>query len=218
MDSKKLRQDVIDELEFDPSFDAVHIGVAMEGGVATLSGHVSSYSQKIAAIEAARRVRGVMAVADEIEVRLANDAMRADDQIAQRAVNILGWDTQVPSNVQVTVRNGWVTLTGQVDWQYQRNAAEHDVRKLSGVIGVSNNITIRPRPAVDAAVIRQKIESALRRRAETEAHKIKVNVHDLSRVTLEGKVDNWDERWSVESAAWSVPGVTAVEDRLTIGV
>lgn len=140
----------------------------------------------------------------------------ADDQIAKRAVDIISWDVHIPFGaVDVLVQdNGWVTLCGTVDWYYQRRAAEDDVRKLSGVRGVTNKIAIKP--GVDTSNVKSKIESALKRHAEVEAKAIRVTVQDGNRVVLEGKVDNWDERHTVENAAWSAAGVSSVDDRLTI--
>jgi osmotically-inducible protein OsmY len=215
MSKLELRQDVLAELEYEPSIDAAHVGVAVEDGVVTLTGHVTTYAQKVAALEATRRVKGVLAVADEIEIRYPGGKHEADDEIAARALGILKWDSTIPANaVQVTVRNGWVTLNGQVYWQYQRQAAEADVRKLSGVVGIKNNITIKPMAQV--ADIKAKIEAALRRRAEVEAKSISVAVRDGGSVTLDGQVDNWAERQAVENAAWSATGVKSVEDRLRI--
>jgi osmotically-inducible protein OsmY len=216
MSELQLRQDVLDELEFEPSINAAHIGVAAENGVVTLSGHVSTYAEKTTAVAAARRVRGVRAIADEIEVRYPSGKKTADDEIAKRAVDILGWDTMVPSGaIQVTVRDGSLILTGKVDWYYQKKAAEDAVRKLSGVRGVVNNIEIKPH--VKAEDVKRKIEDALKRHAEVEAKAIRVTVTANDKVLLEGKVDNWDERFAVENAAWSAPGVRSVEDRLAIG-
>lgn len=210
-----LRQDILDELEFEPSLNAAHIGVAVDNGVVTLTGHASTYAEKLAAVQAVRRVGGVKAIAEEIEVRFPDGKKTADDQIAKRAVDILGWDTTVPSGaIQITVHDGWVTLAGDVNWYYQREAAEADIRGLSGVRGVTNNINIKPR--VQAQDIKRKIEDALRRHAEIEAKAISVTVREDSKVVLEGKVDNWDERYAVENAAWSAPGVKSVEDRLAI--
>jgi osmotically-inducible protein OsmY len=215
MSDLQLRQDVLDELEFEPSLNAAHIGVTVDGGVVTLSGHVTSYAEKLAAIAAVRRIRGVKAIAEEIDVRYVTDKKTSDDEIAKRAVDILGWDTLVPSgSIQAVVRDGWVTLTGNVDWYYQKKAAEDDIRKLGGVRGVINNIAIRP--PVKANDVKRKIEDALRRHAEIEAKAIRVTVQDNDRVVLEGKVDNWDEKYAVETAAWSAGGVKSVEDRLTI--
>lgn len=213
MSELQLRQDILDELEFEPRVNAAHIGVAVEKQVVTLTGHVSSYDEKLQTVQAVRRVKGVRAIAEEIEVRFLNDKKTSDDEIAKRAVDILEWDTLVPS-VQITVRDGWVTLTGDVDWYYQKTAAGDDVRKLSGVRGVINNIAIKPR--VLAQDVKRKIEDALKRNAEVEAKAIRISVQDGNKVLLEGKVQNWDERHAVESAAWSAPGVNSVEDRLAI--
>ena len=215
MSELQLRQDVLDELEFEPSVDAAHIGVAVEKDVVTLSGHVASYAEKVAAVTATRRIRGVRAIADEIEVRYPYDKKMPDDEIAKRAIDILEWDTVVPSAaVQVIVRGGWVTLTGTVDWQYQKKAAEECVRKLSGIQGVVNNIEIRPH--VKTQDVEQKIKDALKRHAEVEAKGIRVIVRDNDKVVLEGTVGNWFERYAVANAAWSAPGVKYVEDRLAI--
>ena len=215
MTDSQLRQDVIDELEFDPSFSGEHIGVAVDKNVVTLTGHVNSYAEKLAAIAAARRVKGVHAIAENIEVRYAFQNKTADDQIAKRASDILNWDVLVPSNrVDILVEEGWVTLSGNVDWYFQKTAAEDDVRKLSGVRGVTNKITIKS--SADLANVKSKIESALKRRAEVEANAIRVTIQNGNKVILEGKVDNWEERRAAESAAWSAPGVASVEDRLTI--
>jgi osmotically-inducible protein OsmY len=159
MSELQLRQDVVDELEYEPSVDAAHIGVAVDKGVVTLTGHVASYAEKQAAIAAVRRVKGVRAIAEEIEVRYPLDKKTSDDEIAQRAIDILGWDMMVPSDsIQVMVHNGWVTLTGNVDWHYQKKQAEEDVRKLSGVRGVTNTIEIKP--SVQAEDVKRKIEEA----------------------------------------------------------
>ena len=215
MNDKLLRQDVIDELNFIPDVDAANIGVAASEGVVTLSGHVASYAQKLAAERAARRVKGVRAIAEEIEVRYPNEKKKADDQIAERALAILDWDAQVPTDsVMVRVERGWVTLTGEASWQYQRMAAEMAIRKLSGVVGVTNEIRVKPK--VVSRDVRSEILEALKRNAELDANSIMVAVHD-DKVTLMGKVRNWRERNVAERAAWSAPGVTAVEDRLFIG-
>lgn len=214
MDDLELRQLVIDELEFDPSINAANIGVSVEKGIVTLTGHVASYVEKIAAERVVERVKGVKAIAQEVEVRYPDHQKRSDDEIAQRAVNILHWSVQVPDGaIHVKVEKGWVTLTGAVEWQYQRLAAESAIRKLSGISGVSNLIEIRPRVA--AADVHRKIMDSLKRNAEIEADSIRVIV-DNDKVTLEGKVKAWYERGLAERAAWSAPGVKAVEDRLTL--
>jgi len=213
MNALQLRQNVLDELEYEPSIDAAHIGAAVDKGIVTLTGHVANYAEKQAAIAAVRRVKGVHAIADEIQVRYPSDKKTSDDEIAKRAVDILGWDTTVPGNaIQVMVRDGWMTLTGSVDWFYQKQRAEEDVRKLSGVHGVTNNIAIEP--SVQATDVKRRIEQALKRHAEIEASAIRVSVPESNKVVLEGKVDSWSERHAVENAAWSAPGVKSVEDRM----
>ncbi|MBV8763681.1 MAG: BON domain-containing protein [Hyphomicrobiales bacterium] len=209
-----LRQLVLDELDFEPSVDAVNIGVAVEKGVVTLSGHVASYAEKTAAEQAAQRVKGVRGIAEEIEVRYAHDKKTADDQIVQRALSIISWDARIPSgSVHVVVQQGWVTLSGAVEWFYQKRAAEAAVRKLSGVVGVSNKIEVTPR--VQASDVKTKIVAALERNADIEANAIKVAVEGGG-VKLEGRVKAWYERNLAERAAWSVPGVRDVDDRLTL--
>lgn len=215
MSDLTLRQTVLDELEFEPSVDAAHIGVAVKDGVVTLSGHVGSYAEKLAAEQATRRVKGVQAIAQEIEVRYPEDQKTADDEIAARALNILRWSAVVPAgSVLVKVQDGWVTLSGQVSWQYQRNAAESQIRRLSGVKGVVNSVTIKSR--VQPIDVKRKIEDALKRNAEIQAQSIRVSVEDGGRVELEGNVHDWREREVAENAAWSVPGVVRVDDRLHI--
>jgi osmotically-inducible protein OsmY len=215
MSDKILRQDVLDELEFEPSLDAAHIGVTVDSGVVTLTGHVASYAEKIAAEKAARRIRGVRAIAQEIHVQSSRDTKFSDDALAMRAADILSWNIQVPSDtIKITVQDGWATLTGDVDWQYQRQAAEDDIRRLSGVRGVHNEIKINPQ--LHVADVQKRIEDALKRSAAVEAKGIHVTAAD-GKVTLRGTVHSWDERFAVESAAWSAAGVHAVEDFLTIG-
>ena len=214
MDNKQLRQAVMDELEFDPRIDAANIGVAVDNGIVTLSGHVGSYVEKVAAEKAARRIKGVRALAEELEVRYPNDKKTADDEIAKRAVKILEWYDLIPKHaIQVTVQRGLVVLSGEVRWQYQKKWAEQAVRKLSGITSVINNIVIKP--AVYQSDIKKKIEEALARHAEIEAQDIRVTVRE-GKVSLEGKVDSWEERRAVENAAWSVAGVQAVDDQLII--
>lgn len=210
-----MRQNLLDELEFDPSIDATNIGVLVDDGVVTLTGHVSSFAEMIAVENAARRVKGVRALAEELEVRCPNNKKTADDEIAKRAFKILEWYDLIPANaVQVTVQHGVVFLSGEVIWQYQKKAAEDAVRKLSGIVGVVNNILIEP--AVYPSDIKQKIEDALARHAKIESQATRVTVCEGNSVLLEGKVDSWEERQAVENAAWSVSGVQSVDDRLTI--
>ncbi len=214
MDDKELRDEIMRELEFEPSIDAIHIGVAVDNGVATLTGHVATLAERTAAEAAVRRVRGVRAIAQEIEVRSPSDKKTADDEIAQRAIDIISWDATIPADaVQVKVRHGWVTLTGELDWQYQKKAAEEDVHKLTGVKGVLNEIKLKP--GASAPDVKHRIERALLRRANVEAKGITVRVRD-GKVVLEGTVHSLDERHAVESAAWSAPGVVSVETLLTV--
>ena len=183
MTDSSLRQDVMDELDFEPGVDASHIGVAVENGVVTLSGHAKSYAEKLAAEAAAKRVKGVHAIAQEIEVRYPFEKKTADDEIAMRALNILRWNAVVPADtVQVKVQDGWITLTGNVDWDFQRRTAESHVRKLSGVAGVVNQIGIRPHIA--SGDVQRKIETALLRNAAVEAQNIKVSIRDGGKVSL----------------------------------
>jgi osmotically-inducible protein OsmY len=215
MNDMKTKKAVEEELEWEPSVDAEHIGVAAEDGVVTLTGHVGSYAQKLAAEAATRRVKGVRAIAEEIEVRFPGDRKLADDQIAKRALDVISWDSTIPKDsFQVKVQNGVVTLTGEADWYFQRDDAESAVRKLSGVKGLINDIKIKPK--VQASDVKSRIETALKRSAEVEADSIKVSVLN-GRVTLNGKVKAWYERDLAERTAWSAPGVVAVEDRISIG-
>jgi len=213
-DDLQLQQRVLDELTFDPSVDAARIGVAAKSGVVTLSGHVGSVAEKFAAERAVRRVKGVKAIAQELDVHLPADKKTADDEIAQRAVKLLEWDVLIPPGaLAVEVERGVITLSGIVEWGYQRDEAERDLRRLGGVNGVINTIEVRPR--VDAADVQSRLRAAFERNAELEASGISVTVKD-NRVILSGKVKSWIERQEAERAAWSVPGVTAVDDRIAI--
>lgn len=213
MNDKELRQLVIDELEYEPSIDAADIGVAAEHGVVTLSGHVTDYVQKMAAERAAWRVKGVKGIAQKIEVRFPGDKKWNDDEIAQRALNILAWNTLIPKDcVRVRVSDGWITLSGSVRWNYQRQAAENEVRKLSGVKGVTNSIVLTS--VVQAGDLKRRIQDALKRHAEVEADAVRVDVRADGTVYLEGRVDNWSEMQAVEHAVWSAPGVQRVDDNL----
>lgn len=212
-DDKQLKQAVLDELKWEPSVNAAHIGVTTKDGVVTLMGSVESYAEKDAAETAVQRVKGVKAVAEEIEVKLTFNVRHGDPEIAAAAVNRLTWDVLVPKDaVKISVSKGWVTLTGQVHWHYQHDAAAKAVRTLWGVTGVSNQISIKP-PA-DASNIRTDIIDALNRSWFTPAN-IEVAAND-GKVTLTGTVDYWDERALAGTTAWAAPGVTSVTNNIRV--
>ena len=215
MTDKTLQALVEEELDWEPSVDSSNIGVSVNAGVVRLSGSVRTYPQKIAAEKAAERVKGVRGVALDIDVRPFGDTGTSDDEVAKRALNTLAWHAMVPDKaIKVRVENGWVSLSGEVEWQYQREAAERAVQKLYGVRGVTNQIAIRPQ--VKAVDVKRRIEEALHRQARLEADKVQVLV-DGDRVTLEGNVDTWSDRSTIERAAWAAPGVVSVQDHVRVG-
>lgn len=211
---RELQEMVLNGLEWEPGVDAGHIGVAVRDGIVTLTGTVTTLHQKWTAERAARHVFGVRAVANDIEVAPDDATARTDPAIADAAANALRWNAAVPLDaVQVTVRQGWVTLTGEVDWQYQREAAERAVQHLYGVKGVANSIFVRPH--VSLPDVKAKIENAFRRSAEVDAAHVQVEAID-GNVILRGTVRSLTERKEAERAAWSAPGVTNVDDRLVV--
>jgi len=211
----QLKQDVSTELDWDPSINASQVGVAVKDGVVTLSGHLDTYAEKHAVERAAQRVHGVKAIAVELDVKLAPSHQRSDSEIAAAAESALKWHSLVPAErLQVKVEKGWVMLNGEVDWEYQRRSAEKAIRPLTGVIGLSNAVTLRP--STSPANVANRIRDALTRHAEHEAKHIEVIVNG-SVVTLRGKVDSWPERTAAYGAAWSAPGVMSVVNELTVG-
>jgi hyperosmotically inducible protein len=220
MSDKELHKDVIAQLDFDPRLDASKVGVSVSDGVVTLTGRVRSLPEKSAAGDAVRRVAGVRAVVEELDVSSIGDDnsapgdMVTDDELAHRALNILRWDNSVPNDrIRLTVRGSVVTLSGDVPWQFQRTAAEDAIRRLSGVKDVLNNILIRP--GVQAENIKKIIEEALRRDCNIDQKSIRVGVRDRATVVLEGTVRNLGEKKAVEDAAWCALGVDGVDNRLT---
>lgn len=210
----QIQEDVLDELKWDPSVTHEHIGVAVSDGVVTLSGFVPTYFEKSSAESAAQRVSGVKAIAEKIEVRYPGSYRREDEAIASAIITAFKWNVQVPDDViKVKVSKGWVTLTGEVEWEYQRTAAENAVKTLSGVIGVTNSIAIKSK--VQVLDVKTKIEDALKRATEREAERIKVSVEGR-KVILSGKVRSYAELRDARSAAWSAPGVTDVQDNLVV--
>src|SRR5215469_12966524 len=209
-----LKQDVEDELAWRPDIDSDHIGITARNGIVTLTGYVPTYVQKHAADAAVRRVAGVRGVVDSLQVYLAGSSPTEDEELARRAINSLDWDALVPrQSVKVTVEGGLVSLSGELSWQYQKNAADNAVRKLCGVVGVINNITIKRQP--QPADIKQRIENALKRSAEIDSESIRVAVANGT-VTLEGTVDSWAARDQAEGAVWAAPGVIEVRDNLRV--
>jgi osmotically-inducible protein OsmY len=210
----QLKTEITQELEWDPSINADHVGVAVEGGIVTLTGHLETFAAKFAIERAVQRVGGVRAVAVELDVKLAPNHKRSDSEIAQAAESAFKWHALIPAErIRIKVEKGWITLSGELDWEYQRHAAERAVRALIGVVGVSNQMTLKP--TVTPANISHRIRDAMARHAEREANHIEVTVTG-STVALRGKVGSWAERSAAQGAAWSAPGIARVVNELTI--
>jgi osmotically-inducible protein OsmY len=210
----EIERDVKEELQWDPDLDATDIAVSVKNGVVTLTGFVKSFTDKYEAETAAKRVAGVNAVANDIEVRMPSVDERPDPEIARDAVQSIKSQLPVSSeHIKVIVKNGWVTLEGEVEWQFQRDTAEKAVRRIKGVKGVSNLILLKPQVHPDD--LKRKIQDAFRRNAELDANRIQVETRG-SEVVLKGTVRSWIEREEAERVAWSAPGVTKVEDRIVV--
>ena len=210
----QLKKDVEAELSWDPTVRSTAIGVAVSNGVVTLSGHLDTYAEKLAAEKALRRVAGVKAIALELDVRLSPEHRRSDTDIATAAESALHWNTLVPDKIRLTVDEGWITLRGEVEWDFQRRSAEKAIRDLTGVVGISNEITLKPRVA--PTTLQRDIGEALKRQVDREMKHMDIRV-DGARVTLRGKVNSWHERDAAAGVAWSAPGVRSVVNELTIG-
>ena len=213
---EQIQRDVLAELKWDARVAPNEIGVMVKDGVVTLTGWVDSFSKRWAAERAAHRVRGVKAVANDIEVRLLASAERTDADIAAAVTRALEWDAFVPiDNLDVTVSKGWVTLRGDVEWEFQRRAAERAVRRMTGIRGVTNLINVKPQVSPSPQDLKRRIEDALVRSAETDAERITIETSG-SKVILKGTVRSWLEREEAERVAWSAPGVASVENRITV--
>lgn len=210
----QIREDVLDELMWEPMLKPAEIGVAVTDGVVTLSGYVNDYSKKLAAEKAVKRVKGVKAVAEDIQVRLPFEMQKDDEEIAGEVVNALKWNTNIPDEkISIKVDNGWVTLDGELEWQFQRDAALAAVRDLVGINGVINLLKLKP--VLSASIIKSNIRKALERNADLEADKITIDTSD-STVTINGKVHSWSEKSEAERAIWATPGVAKVINHLEI--
>ncbi len=213
MTDHQVKEDVTAELDWEPSIEADHIGVAVEGGVVTLTGHVDSYWKKSAAERAVGRVNGVKGLAEELEVRLPGHMRKADDEIAKAALSRLSWDSAIPTDsIKVKVQKGWVTLTGEVEWHFQKDSAEREIRPLMGVTSVSNNVTVKARP--DTAKISADVSRALHRTRFTDEN-VKVTAVD-GMVRLTGHVPTWSDRGLAYRTAWAAPGVTSVQNDISV--
>jgi osmotically-inducible protein OsmY len=211
---EQIQKDVMEQLKFEPNTSSASIGVSVDSGIVTLSGYVNNYIQKWEAENAARKVAGVKAVVEDLKVKLLGGEERTDEAIARAALNALEWNASVPDGrIKLLVRDGWVTITGNVDWQYQRDAAFDAVSSLKGVVGVSNELAVRPK--VKPGDIKSKIESAMQRHALLDSKRIKVS-SEGDKVVLSGTVHSWQEKQEAQWAAWSAPGVCDVDNRISV--
>jgi len=211
---RQLQESVMEELGWEPSIDAAHIGVAANAGVVTLTGHVESFAQKVAAERAAARVKDIRAVAEEIEVKLPYDVKRGDESIAGAAIEHLAWDSSVPPGaIEIRVEKGWITLNGEVDWHFQKDAAAQAVQSLIGVVGISNLIEVKP--TVNADDVSQNITRALHRSWIRDANTIEVSAQG-GKIRLTGHVTTWNARDLAGNTAWSAPGATFVENEIAV--
>jgi osmotically-inducible protein OsmY len=209
----QLKKDIEEELRWDPKLNAAQIGVSVDKGVVTLLGAVDSYAEKFAAEDATKGVAGVRTVAQDLTVKVLDDHRHSDADLASGAQNALTWDVFVPDTVRAVVDQGSITLSGTVTWNYQRDAAEHAVRNLAGVVAVCNNVTIKPQ--IDAVEVREKVEAALQRQATRDGQSIRIQTSG-GKVTLTGHASSWESIENASDAAWAAPGVTQVVDEVTV--
>jgi len=211
-----LKQQVTNELKWEPSIDASQIGVIVKNGVVTLTGHVDTYAQKISVEKAVKRVAGVRALAEELEVKIPGKDKRTDEDIALTALNNLKWNSNVPEErIQLKAEDNWITLEGQVDWNYQKEAAKKSIASLPGVRGVTNSIKVAP--VVEPRDVKQQIRSAFKRNANIDANHVNVRAEG-HKVILSGSVQSWAEKKQAEKAAWSAPGVTNVKNEIEVRI
>ena len=209
----QLQKDVMDEIKWEPSTSAAQIGVTAANGVVTLTGTVATYAEKMAVERAAQRVQGVKGIAEEVTVKVTGPHTKTDTEIAAAAVGVLTGNVWVPPDIQATVDQGWITLKGEVDWEYQRKAAQVAVCFMAGVKGVTNDIHLKPK--VQPSAVKGAIEKAFLRNAEIDAGTVKVAT-DGGKVTLSGSVRSWSERTQAATAAWNAPGVNSVQNDIAV--
>lgn len=216
MNNEKLRRYVLEELNFDPRIDASAVAVSVDRRIVSLTGHVHSVADKLAIVDAVKRLKGVRGIVVDLEVRPTAEFKIEDEEIAKRAAAVLAWHRLVPKDaVKVTVEDGYLTLSGTVDWNFQKGAVEEDMRKLAGITGIRNDISLRS--ASQKSDIRQSIKEAMRRLADVHSSNVNVDVDEEGHVKLKGRVVGWQARNAVEDAAWMVAGVRDVDNRVRIG-